>query len=1415
MISLPDVIIQGKIYESSNSLVYRGTRKQDNLAVIVKILKQDYPTPSEIVCYQQEYEIIRSLNLEGVIKAYAQKEYQRTLLILLEDFGGESIERWMRQQPDLFFMPLSTFLPLAINLADILSKIHAAGVIHKDINPNNIVLNSNTGVIKIIDFGIATQFNRTNPTFKSPHVLEGTLAYLSPEQTGRMNRLLDYRTDFYSLGVTFYELLTGQLPFPTADILELVHCHIAKQPAPPHELNATIPKPVSDIVMKLMAKNAEDRYQSAWGIKADLEICLHQFAETGHIDHTQLGLQDVSEQFQIPQKLYGREAEIEALLAAFERVTWQGGEFPTPSQSEMMLVSGYAGIGKTALVQELYKPITAKRGYFISGKFDQFQRNIPYSAIVDALQKLVRQLLSEPNEQVQQWRSRLLTALGSNGQLIINVIPDIELIIGKQPPVTDVGVTEAQQNRFNQLFQQFIRVFCAKNHPLVIFLDDLQWIDSATLKLVELLLLDEQAQSLFLIGAYRDNEVHSTHPLALSLEGLRKQGAVLQEIVLAPLTLEPLNQLIAETLNQSTDTVRPLADLVLRKTEGNPFFINEFLQMLYGENSFTFDAEQRSWHWNMTQIQAQNSTDNVVELLLTNLQKLPEKTQQMLRLAACVGANFNLETLAIACEQSLKTVFHDLLTAVQTGFIQPLSELDEDLLVQDYKFSHDRVQQAAYALINDSQKQVVHLQIGRNLLKKTSPERLFEIVDHLNHGIELVNNQSERDKIVGLNLIAGQKAKTAIAYSIAQDYLATGRAWLAASSWQTEYDLSLALYTETAEVAYLCGEFEQVEYWVGIVLREAKMVLDAVKAYEVKIQTDIAQNKLSEAINTALQVLQQLGIRFPEQPSQSDFFLELDAITSCFSEKSIGDLVHLPQMTEPEKLAAMRILSSMTIAAQIAAPDLVPQLASKQVNLSIQYGNAPVSPFAYATFGMILCGMVGNIESGYQFGQLALRLLSQMNTHLLKARTLAIVNIFIIHWKDHLKEALEPFLEGYQNGLDTGDLEFAAYCAHAYCFQSFFVSKELTKVESEMRTYGEAIRRIKQEAALTWTQIYRQSVINLMRGSINLIHLVGESYNEETGLPQLVAVNDGTGIFNVYFHKLLLCYLFSEDVQAVENSVLAERYLLSVTATPLVPWYYFYDSLARLAAYSGSSAEVRAEFLQKVALNQEKMKHWAEYAPMNFFHKYYLVQAETSRALGQFFEAEEFYEQAIQGARNSDYLQEEALAYELASKFYLSRGREKFAQTYMKEAHYCYGRWGARAKVADLEARYPQLLTQSSGTQAIDTNTARSTTTTGNRSSSSLDLATVIKASQAISSEIVLDKLLATLMKILIENAGAQKGVLILETQDELLIEASSTAMQEQVAVLQSIPIDSSDVSTAIVNYVARTHESVVLSRCN
>ncbi|AFZ10735.1 multi-sensor signal transduction multi-kinase (plasmid) [Oscillatoria nigro-viridis PCC 7112] len=1410
MITLPGITIHSKIYESLASLVYRGIREQNDCAVIVKVLKQDYPSPHELTRYRQEYEITRFLNIEGVVKAYSQQDYQRTLVILLEDFGGESLECWMRQQLDFSPMPLSVFLNMAIAITDTLGKIHAAHVIHKDINPGNIVFNPRTGVVKIIDFGIATRFSRTNPTFKSLYLLEGTPAYLSPEQTGRMNRMLDYRTDFYSLGATFYKLLTGQLPFPTQYLLELVHCHIATPPIPPHELNATIPQPVSNLILKLMAKNAEDRYQSAWGIKADLERCAQQLAEMGQINAISLGRQDVSEQFRIPQKLYGREAEIAALWVAFDRVVG------SKAVREMMLVSGYSGIGKTALVQELFRPITAKHGYFIWGKFDQFRRNIPYSAIVDALQKLVQQLLGEPNEQVELWRSRLLSALGSNGQIIVDVIPEVEFIIGKQPPVPEVGATEAQ-NRFNLTFQRFVRVFCAKEHPLVIFLDDLQWIDSATLKLIELILLDEQTQSLFLIGAYRDHEVSPTHSLILMLESLRNQGAAIQEITLTPLTLEPLTQLVAETLHRNPDAVRSLAQVVLRKTEGNPFFVGEFLKLLYGENLLTFDAQQLSWQCNLTEIEAQDITANVVELLLRQLQKLPEATQQILCIAACIGAEFDLETLAIVCEKSPKAIFQDLLEAIQAGLIQPLSDLDEDLLVQEYKFLHDRVQQAAYALIDESQKQVVHLQIGRNLLEKTSPEqrsdRLFEIIDHLNQGLELVTAQSERTEIARLNLMAGQKAKVATAYEAAFKYFTTGFHLLNSESWQSEYDLTLALYSEAAEAAYLQGHFDEMEQLVEVVLDRGKTVVDKVQAYDSRIQGYLSQGNLKEVLKTGLEALKFLGIDLIENPSQADIQRELESTAALLAEREIEDLINLPEMTAPEPLAAMSILANMGSAVFITLPTLWILIVCKRVNLSVNYGSTTWSPHSYVAYASVLCGVVQDIELGYKFGQLALSLAERLHSKKGNSKTLMFSSFHILHWKVHLRRTITFLVDAYQNAVETGDFESAGYTAYFVCHNSFFAGEKLTQLEQKTATYSKAINQIRRESPSNWLAILWQTILNLLDRSENPSRLVGRVCNEEEALPHALAVKDGSAIKMLYLYKVILHYLFEDYHQAIQTGILARQHFEEVTAITVLPVFCFYHSLALLSLSLDASNSEKLAWLNSVNTNQEKMQKWAEHAPMNYLHKFYLVEAEKARVLGQFPDAEEFYERAIAGAAENEYIQEEALAYELAAKHYLARGREKIAQTYMKEAHYCYDRWGATAKVKDLETRYPQFFSQSS--RAASTSIPITAETITNPFHTAFDLAAVMKASQAISREIELKQLLRSLMKILIENAGAQTGYLILENSGEWLIEAACELNADENAcatqVLQSIPI-ADQLPESIIQYVIRTLKPVTLN---
>ncbi len=654
MNDIADYQIISSIYNSANSVVYRAVNNASLQPVILKVLKQDYPTPAELTRYKQEYEITRSLAVEGVIKAYNLLPYKNTLAIVLEDFGGVSLNVLMASKQ----FSLSEFLVIAIQITRTLGKIHAANIIHKDINPANIIYNSDTGQLRIIDFGISTNLPQENRTIKSLSVLEGTLAYMSPEQTGRMNRSLDYSTDLYSLGVTFYHLLTRRLPFETHDVLELVHCHIAKQSIPPHEIDPRIPQVVSNIVMKLLAKMAEERYQNVLGIEADLVECLARLDQTDRILEFTIATHDISDRLKIPQKLYGRLVEVAILKSKFKDIIECD---PQQRHVRVVLVSGYSGIGKSALVRELYRPITEQRGYFISGKFDQFQRNIPYLAVTAAFRLLIEQLLCESQERLVYWREQILAAVGVNGRVIIDLIPEIEQIIGSQPPVQQLESTETQ-NRFNAVFQKFISVFCQQSHPLVLFIDDLQWADAASLKLIELTIAKNNPGYLLVVGAYRDNEVSPHHLTTIAIDRWRSQGAKIDNIILKPLEIDAIVHMLADTLSQERDTVTALAELVLQKTSGNPFFINEFVKTIYQENLLIFDRQQKQWQWQIDRIESVGITENVVDLIVAKLRKLPKVTQQVLRLAACLGNSFDLDTLSIIHEKSAPETFRDRLS---------------------------------------------------------------------------------------------------------------------------------------------------------------------------------------------------------------------------------------------------------------------------------------------------------------------------------------------------------------------------------------------------------------------------------------------------------------------------------------------------------------------------------------------------------------------------------------------------------------------------------------------------------------------------------------------------------------------------------------------------------------------------------
>ncbi len=1447
MLSLPDYCVISQIYESENSLVYRGSREADLQPLVFKVLKQNYPTPKELARYRQEYEMTRSLNLEGVIKVYGIAPYQNTLVMFLEDFGGESLKHWLTERS----LSLEEVLTIGIQITESLGQVHQQQVIHKDINPSNVVWNPTTGQLKLIDFGIASRITRETSTLRSPSVLEGTLAYMSPEQTGRMNRLIDYRTDFYALGATLYELLTQHIPFNTDDALELVHCHLAKHPVAPSDRLSAIPQPVSDIVMKLLAKTAEDRYQSSRGIQADLETCLTQLQATaqilpGAIVPFALGQHDSSDIFQIPQKLYGREREVETLLAAFEQVAAS-----QSSTSKLMLISGYSGIGKTSLVQEIYKPITQQRGCFISGKFHQYQGDIPYSAFVSAFAEWVEQLLTEPEAQLTQWREKLQAALAPNAQIMVDLVPQIELIVGQQPPVAELPPTESR-NRFNRVLQQFIQVLAQPEHPLVLFLDDLQWIGAASLQLIQMLMTSD-VPFLFLIGAYRDNEVSNTHPLMLAIAELKKAGITIEAIALSSLQETDVQQLLADTLfptaplSSASAEVAPLANLVLSKTNGNPFFVNEFLRALYIEELLTFDYERNRWQWAIADIQQRNITANVVELLIARIQRLQPSTQDGLRRAACIGNQFDLQTLTfllhsadILPQPNVAGAIVLLQEAVNLGLIMPLNNnykqielgisLSSSIQVDsiqassiqtsdapriEYKFTHDRIEQAAYLLNSEAEKLLIHRQIGLQLLQNTplhqQGQHLFDIVNHLNLSRSLISSRSERGRLAQLNRLAGEKARASTAYGAALQYFQTGLDLLPTNSWQTSYDLTLALYNATAEAAYLNGSFKQVEQLSQCVIDQAQNLLDRVKIYDIQIQACVAQSELLGAIQIGLQFLEQLGVDLPGQPSPEDVQHALSHIAAKLADRPIEALIDLPTLSDPTVLAAMQLLTSMCAAAFLAVPPLFLLVVLKMVELLVDYGNMTLAPFAYAAYGLILCGVTFEIETGYQFGQLALKLLDRLDSRAIEARTLFPVSNQINIWKYHLKESLKPLQKCYQVGVDYGDLEFAGYGAMHFCGYSFAAGQPLTEMRQHLADYALAVKQINHSAGCHFIGICWQTVLNLTEPVLQPAVLSGSAYDEAMQFPQMQQTNFQGGLFFFYLNKLFLAYLFQDANQAIAYAVEAEKYLAAMTGAALVAIFRFYDSLAHLAVYPTASAVEQATILEKVAINQALMHLWATHAPMNYLHKWHLVEAEHYRVLGENAAAIAHYDQAADLAKEHDYIHERAVIYERTALFYLEQGKEIIGRAYLQESRYCYLSWGATTKVKALEEDYTQLLQPSEGVGAIAVNPKGSLTSTGNSPSETLDLATVIKASRALSGELNLEKLLEQLMTLVLQNAGAQAGTLLLEVDQQLCIEASGTVDPVTIVVRQSIPLEDSELPLSLIQYVARKQETVVL----
>jgi PAS domain S-box-containing protein len=1394
-----------RISATAGSDLYRARRLTDGTPVLLKLLPEAADA-AQSARFRREYLLLQSLNVAGIAKPLTLIDESGRLALILEDFAGESLEAVLGREPR---MDVALCLRIGRHLADALTDIDAAQIIHRDIRPANVLVAPETGRILLVDFSLATAQEPDTIPPEDVAVPTGDWAYVSPEQTGRMNRPVDYRTDCYSTGVLLYRMLTGQLPFQANDPLEWTHCHIARMPAPPSGIAPEVPQPVSDIVMRLLAKLPEDRYQSAHGLRADLDRCLAQLQASGRVEPFPLGTEDIPQRFRIPNKLYGRGPEVERLLGAFERMA-------TTGQAALATVSGYSGIGKSSLVDALRKPIVAKHGYFISGKFDQYQRDIPYATLTQAFRELVRQLLAESEARIAGWRQQIQSEVGVNGQLVVDVLPRLELIVGPQPPVSPLPPAEAQ-SRFRMVFRQFVTAFTSEEHPLVLFLDDLQWIDAASLALIEHLLTHTETRYLLVIGAYRNNEVSAAHPLMTSLDTIRHSGAPVVDLRLAPLSLAHLNQLVADTLHASPVVCEPLSRLVWERTEGNPFFFIQFLDALHKEAWLRHDPQHRAWQWDLDQIKAKNFADNVVDLMLEKLRRLPARAQEALQLAACLGNTFEPRHLALVSGHSGGQARERLSKAeVDQGLT---AAVRESLIVRtggSGKFLHDRIQQAAYSLIPEADRAGVHLCLGRALLASMTAQELvehvFDVANQFNRGAARLVDRDEKAQVAAVDLRAGRRAKASAAYASARLYLLAGMALLDETYWVSQYKLMFSLWLECAECEFLTGGLDRAEELLAELLQRGASKVDVATVYELKVLLHIVKSENVQAIDSALKCLKLFGIDIPAHPSWEQVQVEYEAVWRNLDGRPIEDLIDLPLMQDPELQAATRLLCSLSNSAYVTDRNLFCFQLCRTLNLSMRHGVNGASAHACGYLGFSLGPAFQRYPEGFRLARLGCDLVEKHGflAYRTKVQDATAIAAF---WTHPLATAIDYVRASLRTAAGTGDLTYACYGMLHIVMLLLLRNDPLDTVWRESEIALDFVHKSRFRDIEDMIIPQRRLIAAMQGRPTSLSTFSDAQFDEAVFEAQLLAGKRmPTTACWYWIVKTKSRFLSGDYAEALAAADEANALLWSSTAHfPLLD-YYYYTALTLAALYNNACADELNGWRDRLAVHQAQLREWADNYPPTFADKHALVSAEIARVEGRDADAMRLYDEAIRAARENGFVQNEGIAHELVAGFYATRGATISARAHLDEARKCFVRWGAHGKVRLLDARMPPLR---------EASVSRAATSPGD--GVQLDLLSVAKASQAISGQIVLEDLIDTLMHILLENAGAQTGQLLLARNGGLVLAAEASVEQQTIRVRQHLnqarpalaPPRSATpgpaLPSAIVNYVQRCQERVLL----
>ena len=1394
------------LHSSGRAIIYRGARRVDGRQVILKVLTPHY-RPAHLERLQNEYEVASLFDVPTVVHPVALDTYQGRPALILDDFGGASLREQLGAP-----MEIGQFLRLALAITDGVADIHARNFVHKDLKPDNILLNPFTGQVKIADFGIAAPVLGQRQSLGSVRQIEGSLPYISPEQTGHTNRALDQRSDLYSLGVAFFEMLTGRLPFHAADPVDWVHCHVASRPPAPVSLVASIPAPLSEMVLKLLSKDADDRYQSARGLRHDLQRCYLDWTTKGRIEPFAPGLRDVSDRFQIPQKLYGREQETAALLGHFERVLVTG----TPA---LALVSGYSGMGKSALVHELQKAVVSRRGLFAEGKFDQYKRDIPYSTIVQACADLVLEILAESEARIGDWRARLLAALGGNGQLIIDVIPQVELVIGSQPPVPALPPAESQ-NRFRFVFRRFVGVFAQAQHPLALFLDDLQWADSASLALLKELVTQSVTCHLLVVGAYRDNEVGASHPLTVTLDQIGQAGGRIDELALGPLSARHLSAFVGDVLHCPRAEVEPLANLIEAKTGGNPLFTIQFLTALHDEHLVEFDAAAARWRWDMAKIQAKRFTDNVVDLMVRKLARLSRTSQDAVKILACLGTGADVATVRMVLDRTgAEHAYHSVFEAVRAGLLTRTGD--------SFRFIHDRVQEAAYSQIPAAERGALHLRIGRLLVQEMSPaqieERVFDVVNQLNRGVDLIADAQERAVVYRLNLLAGNRAKAAVAHASAGEYLRRAVAFQPDDAWGQHYDEVFKLYLGLAECEYLLGNFAAADQLFAPLLARARSSTDRMRVTRLQIRLYQMTGRFAEALALGIAAFASLGITCPadEEALRAEFAAEAAVVKRHLARRSIADLVDAPLTMNPEVRAAVGLLVDHYSCAINAGSRTLPLTVIKVLNLCLHHGNTEEAGFAYVASAVIVASLLGDHAAGYQLSAMGLQLNERFDEVKLRGCSLTAHLACIYFWREPFSTHPPLVERALEACLQVGDFLWIGNLGGQAVWQSIESGVSLDEVLATSQRFAGVFRQTHNDLVGHLLTQFDHFVANLRGNTRDRGSFSDADFDEDVALGLFSKAGALAGLFVHHLLKEISNFVWGRPREALLSAARATEYQGASLGTVLAVTHEFYHALILAGACAAAGPEERDELVQRLPAKVEILRGWAEQCPENFHNRHALVAAELAQLQGRDIEAMRRYDEAIASAAAQGFTHHEAMANELAAAFYRARGLGRISDVYLREARAGYSRWGATGKVRQLEAQHPQLRQKPGLAPTL-------TTSLG---AADIDLLSVIKASQVVSGETDLGELLRKLVHVVLAQAGAEKGYVLLRRTgapaldetgesseallDGLIIEAEARLDGDGAVAVNllgsSVAASSRPLPGAVVNYVVRTKETVLL----